>query len=288
MAVSIFSNQFVLESDDKAAIVKAWWPGDHASLDDYQAYFGFFSRELKNIPWRNISPNFGVQTLEDLRSVARLLAEHQDCPRSAVVAKLRKCLSSQEDLDDIPIVRSMELAVRLWLGLNVQTWSIAVPSEMPRMSLIQWAENKSLVDVAKDCFHWHESSKQRSRISPGFSAWKLVYLCGVKIDWTDSLSDHLRFDHGSKILMIYRHKICLLGHWTGSSADQISQDDDNTSEVQDLNGGGYRPTRPVDLEAAAEKIGELREFSPRREERSASKADMHTNAPKPIDKEITR
>jgi hypothetical protein len=282
MTVSIFSNQLSLSPGDKATIIKSWWPGvDHASPDDYQAYFDFFHEELKNIPWRNISPKFGAQTLDDMMRVVQILSDHQDRPRSAIVAELRNCLPFEEDSDEVPIIRSMELAVRLWLGLNVETWGIAVPSEMPRISLIQWTDKTSLIDMAKEAFQKHEPSKQRLRISPDFSAWKLVCLCGVKIDWTDSLSDHLRFDHGSKILMIYRHKICLLGHWAGTLTHTKPQEDDGGSKKNDMSGSGHRPTSSVDLEAAAEKIGEIREVSLGQEEGSASKGKEHMSIQRP-------
>lgn len=107
----------------------------------------------------------------------------------------------------------------------------------------------SLVEISKEAFQQskHEPSKQSSRISPGFTAWKLVHLCQVKIDWTDSLSDHLRFDHGSKILMVYRQKVCLLGHWS-SSALQIKHQDDSSKKND--NTSGAESTNSIDWIAA--------------------------------------
>jgi hypothetical protein len=91
MTNSIFSNQFELSLVDKAAIIRAWWPGvEQVRLDDYQTYFDFLHQELKNIPWRNASPGSGVQTLEDLLKVVQILSKasrpsavgrYQEAPR---------------------------------------------------------------------------------------------------------------------------------------------------------------------------------------------------------------
>jgi hypothetical protein len=40
----------------------------------------------------------------------------------------------------------------------------------------------------------------------------LASTCGLKLRWTDRLSDHLRFDSTCQTLAVYRHKICLVNH----------------------------------------------------------------------------
>jgi hypothetical protein len=214
MTSVIFSKGFSLSDNDKVSIVQCCWPdASNTNVDDYKSYFGFFHQELRNIPFKlELSPKFAVQTLEDIKTAVKVLSENRAQPRSYIIKELRGYFANQ---DDSSIIRSMELVVRLWLNLNVQTWGYPVPSEMPRITRLQWADNISLVDLAGQFFRrsQNDPDKQRSRISPGFTAWKLKYLCDVTIEWTDSLTDHLHFDPKSKILRIYQHKICLLGHW---------------------------------------------------------------------------
>jgi hypothetical protein len=250
MTCSIFSEQFSLTRDDKFLIIESWWPNvGSANIDDYQSYFGFFHLELRNIVLKGVSsPKFAVHTLEGITTVVQILSEHQARPRSDIIKELRRSFSNQ---DNEPIIRSMELAVRLWLGVNVQTWSIAVASEMPSATHIQWTDRVSLVDMVEQAFQpsKHKPDKQRSRISPDFSAWKLVYLCAVTIDWTDSLSDHLHFDPKTRTLKVYRHKICLLRHWLATTS--LSKDhSDNDKKDQESN--NRVSTSPMKLEATAE------------------------------------
>jgi hypothetical protein len=223
MKSTIFSKNLSLSEDEKVSIIKCCWPGAHSTnVDDYRSYFGFFHQELRNIYGKgDSSPKFAVQTLEDIKTAVKVISENQAQPRSYIIKELRGSFANQ---DDTSIIRSMELVVRLWLNLNVQTWDNLVPSEMPRITRLHWADNISLVDMVGQSFgrSKDEPDKQRSRISPDFTAWKLKYLCNVTIEWTDSLTDHLHFDHGSKILRIYPHKICLLGHW--HSAISIPKD----------------------------------------------------------------
>ena len=232
MTNSIFSEQISLSNNDKDLIIKYWWPhtGD-ANMEEYRSYFEFLRQELRNIPWKGVSPKFAVQTLNDIRTVVKLLLEYQAQPRSYLIQQLHHSFPHQ---DDVAVIRSMELAVRLWLGLNVQTWGIAVSSQMPRTTRIQWTDSVSLLDMVEQVFQQskRDPDKQRSRISPGFTAWKLMHLCTVEIEWTDSLSDHLHFDHGSKILKIYRHKICLLRHWLATSTSWKGRRGDSNKDQE--------------------------------------------------------
>lgn len=54
--------------------------------------------------------------------------------------------------------------------------------------------------------------KRGKLVDMKFSAAYLVRVCGMSIQWTDCLSDHLATDSQGKVLTIYKHKIFLPNH----------------------------------------------------------------------------
>lgn len=68
----------------------------------------------------------------------------------------------------------MELAVRLWLGINVQMWGIAVSSEMTRTTRIQWTDGVSLVDMveqAQKAGPLHRKARTQARCRSSGCSW---------------------------------------------------------------------------------------------------------------------
>jgi hypothetical protein len=61
-------------------------------------------------------------------------------------------------------------------------------------------------------------------MDPRFTAAHLVKVCNIKLNWTDNLADHLRFDKKYRVLTMYKHKICLVNHYESEGIAIIPQD----------------------------------------------------------------
>jgi hypothetical protein len=79
MKSTIFSKNLSLSEDEKVSIIKCCWPGARSTnVDDYRSYFGFFYQELRNIYGKgDSSPKFAVQTLEDIKTIVKVISENQ-------------------------------------------------------------------------------------------------------------------------------------------------------------------------------------------------------------------
>ena len=53
-------------------------------------------------------------------------------------------------------------------------------------------------------------SVRDGRIHPFFTIANMVGICGLKIEWTQSLQDHLRLDRRANVLRVFPYKHCLL------------------------------------------------------------------------------
>src|SRR2546423_11808161 len=49
-------------------------------------------------------------------------------------------------------------------------------------------------------------SPSNARIDPAFTAAYLTNICRVKIQWTNNLADHLRFDSKRRVVTVYQQQ----------------------------------------------------------------------------------
>jgi hypothetical protein len=124
--------------------------------------------------------------------------------------------SKFQNAEDLNINRSIDLTLRLWLTLNVR--EPAYKLQTPQTPVLQWDDSTALSSFVASQFpkaRWHLDVRA-SRLDPYFTAVNMVRICGLKIEWTDSLEDHLRLDRRQKVLRIYPHKCCLQGYLESS------------------------------------------------------------------------
>ena len=179
-----------------------------ANGSSLRTYFEYYSEELEllqfgasSLAWQ--SAELAATTHEDVLYIVNILDDLKVADKSHIRSKLRVRFTTSSDLG---IDRALDLAVRLWLMLNVresQYYSLRHPTPC-----LQWEDKKSLQTCMLDWFprsRWKLNSRE-SRIDPYFTAANMVEICGLQIYWTTSLQEHLRLDRRQKTLQIFPYR----------------------------------------------------------------------------------
>lgn len=158
-----------------------------------------------------------VDTFEDVVFLVRTLRVHPNLPLSIILQQLWPHF---QDIDERAIKRSLELAIRLWLTININSRPLAWGIVDTYQRALDWSVELSLQDVLEERFARRPSvtAKKLPLIDGSFTAAYLVDVCGMTLNWTDYLSDHLRPDPNNQVLTVYKHKICLINHLQAPSA----------------------------------------------------------------------
>ncbi|KAF2728231.1 hypothetical protein EJ04DRAFT_412869, partial [Polyplosphaeria fusca] len=208
-------------------LVARIWPDSQLSLArfDERTYADLF-RYLKysESQLRQYRQRFACETLESTVEIGGLLKHKVAEPLSAVLQNLS---SQYLGGDPKALQRSIELSIRLWLTINVKSPSVAVGPTFPFEDPLEWTPPMSLASLIETRFgksDFSGDSKVRVRLEGSFTAAYLVNICGMQIQWTDYLSDHLRHDASGRNLVVYRHKICLVNHLKSGDACPIPRD----------------------------------------------------------------
>ncbi|MCJ1455807.1 hypothetical protein MMC28_006163 [Mycoblastus sanguinarius] len=182
----------------RLAIIERFWNKRvlNDRLDTYGAYFRYYELESKRL-YLGVSkrdPDHGAlaaTTHEDITFVVTALSKGRNSRRR----EIRQTLQSRfPHSDDLAIDESINLALRLWLMLNVLDDHQNV--HLKQTPAIQWNEQATL------------------KLDHDFTALNLVRYSGIEIRWTSSLQDHLSLErkHHRRFLKIYPFKQCLLDH----------------------------------------------------------------------------
>ncbi len=162
------------------------------------------------------SQAIAVKTYTDLNTVMRLIQQspHLSCP------ELRRELSNRFATATVAgLNSSINLALRLWLMMNFQETRFETLRH--QATCIEWNETSTLQACVAELFpkaRWHVSAAM-SRLGPHFTAVFLTQVCGLKIEWTTSICDHLRLDRYSGTLRIFPYKSHLIRLLT---SDQVT------------------------------------------------------------------
>jgi hypothetical protein len=188
------------------------------SLPEYDDYFRYYETELallrvgaSRLTWQD--SGLAAQTHEDILIIKRELAANIHLTRPEIRHRLASKFQGAEKLN---INRSIDLTLRLWLTLNVR--EPAYKLQTPQTPVLQWDDSTTLSSFIASQFpkaRWHLDVRA-CRLDPYFTAVNMVRICGLKIEWTDSLEDHLRLDRRQKVLRMYPHKCCLQGYLESS------------------------------------------------------------------------
>lgn len=104
----------------KCEILNTFWPNlrlvEHDFIeDDYADLLRVIDKTLKSLAY--YKANFADQTLDDFLTMVTQLRENQGTPKTTLISNIldSKYPSTRRD----NVVRSIELAARLWLGFNI-------------------------------------------------------------------------------------------------------------------------------------------------------------------------
>jgi len=202
--------------EQKCELINAFWPYLHLAEDDYinkdyVAFFEFVGRMLQDLYPH--APMFALQDFNGIFAMVNTLRADRMLARKVIMDNIKK---DYLNVYETSVARSMELVVRLWLGINVSSKGLSVGPRNPRDSRVDWQNDQSLNEIiTAQCFYKANSiSSTDYALDESFTAVNLKTVCRLRIRWTDNLLDHLRLEgpRGQRSLSIYRHKISLINH----------------------------------------------------------------------------
>ncbi|KAK3984667.1 hypothetical protein QBC44DRAFT_312965 [Cladorrhinum sp. PSN332] len=190
------------------------WP--HLDIEDgprvpkiYARYLDYLRRELFSIgqyqPPAITAPGDFLSLIAKLQSLSG-----NGIMRTEAIHAVRELVVEEAPSDD-QLLRAVDIAVRVWLTVDVSSFKWKKPG------LLTWNAKDSLSEVIQSHFNSLKNQKPRNlhkheEINPDFTAHSLVKYHGYQIIWTDNLVEHLTIDWKSKTLTVYEHKICLNNH----------------------------------------------------------------------------
>ena len=196
----------------------SFWPGSTTSLSEFLSYFRYFQWTSSLVLWPMVAAEkslFAIQKYQDLGAVVQCLNEHSDETRMKIATRL-EALFPQSSQD--AILRSVDLAVRLWMTLNLRARDLPVGPWESDVTTVEWERKQSLHNLVAATFPkcgkgLSLPAFDQNHIDPAFNIMTLRKICRVKVQWTHNLKDHLRFDHSTWTVYIFPHKVCLLNHF---------------------------------------------------------------------------
>jgi hypothetical protein len=197
-------------------IVKCFFGEDFhdRNLESFDAYFRYYGTELAMLqfgssPLSRQSTDLAAQTHEDILFIARTMQQSAAETRAA----LRQTLQTRfRDAKPLALNRSIDLTIRLWLSLNVREDAFRLQS--PQTPTLKWDDTSTLEDFLARLFPRakYQLQAREGRLHPYFTVANMIRICGLKVEWTESLEDHLRLDRRQKALRLYPFKCCLTAH----------------------------------------------------------------------------
>ena len=239
-----------LATDKKCALINAFWP--HLNLtpgvhddEEYTALLGFWEETLKSL--KHYHRQFAAKDWDNLRDIVVELRLNRDKERRILTDNIKRTYANTSDEQ---IACSIELAVRLWLGIRVHSNRLSLGPVNLRDTQIHWPNEQSLEKMVAAPF-LHGARKAQSAayflFDESFTAAKLKKTCRLGIRWTDSLVDHLKMEgpRGKRQLSIFKHKICLVNHRKEPNATIIPADvlDETIRTLDLLFPYGDKPTK---------------------------------------------
>ena len=201
----------------KRELIKPFWPhlDDETPEDEYRELFQFVGETLRQL--RPYAGHFAFKTFEGLFNTIQFLRDNPGSARDEIAEELKSKIYM--DYSEDQIIKSMELSVRLWLGLNVRFSGRFVGAVNPRRGDLNWKGDETLHTMAN--FHFAKAKNVVCTDSEldDLSAEKLKRVCLLHIEWTDCLNDHLKLtgNRGKRTLHIYQQKSTLANHENAGS-----------------------------------------------------------------------
>lgn len=207
----------LLEQVSKDIIGTAFFQSDYLPNDNSaKAFDSFFKYYDKEIEWLTVGESaandqtIGVvlETHNDVATAVKALRKGLHESRSNIRSSLRQQFHRGEEEG---LNRSIDIAARLWSMVNVKEAKYQRSTERPPL---QWNDQTKLCDFFTDAFPPSKVklNARESRLSPFFTVAFMVDVCGLNIEWTNSLDNHLFLDRQTKTLWIFPYKRVLAAY----------------------------------------------------------------------------
>jgi len=151
--------------------------------------------------------HLSIKTHQDILNVVKVLKEKKTERKAQVLRdlKLKYTHTNDKQVED-----SIDLAVRLRFMVNTGNPKDDTGSQA---ELLKWKLNQTLENFLRSCFpraRWKPEGK-KSRLSPLFRAAYMVDVCGLELEETSCLRNHLQLyrDGKKNILRYFPYKSCL-------------------------------------------------------------------------------
>ena len=196
------------------SIIKFFFAHNQDLVDTtkFQQYITYCERELVIFQSTNRfcspdSPSY-ISKHEDILEVVSIVRENSEIDRVAIREKLKLQFPG---CDQAEVDRSLELGIRLSFMLNLRA-----QHQIVRAPNLTWHDTATFKDFLETTFprsSWKLNAKE-SRIHPLFTAAFMIKICGLRVEWTHCLADHLFLDRDRKnperrILRVFSYKYCL-------------------------------------------------------------------------------
>jgi hypothetical protein len=184
-----------IPSDVRQSFVNALWPrqdenNGEEGINDFGSYFSNLQQERHP----DLASQHVVRTLDDIISIIRIILKNPSASFSEIRATMQR---KNPEWTATSISHSIELAVRLWLRVNVRN---LMPTDRRQLeTAISWPDTISLKATLERLFKPQLSVLTR-RFPEHFNVADMSKMAGFKVEWTDCLTSHLILD-GSVIHM---------------------------------------------------------------------------------------
>lgn len=180
----------------------------------------WYSVEIESLEKDSSTTQHAAQSYKDIISIIQVLSNRRDCCRDCVRSVLLQEFFSDKDI--VLVNNSIELALRLWLMLNVRDNKLA----RPKTKAIQWEDDETLLEFIDRQFpicSEYLILNGSHRVDFGFTVASLRQFRHIDVMWTSSLEDHLRMVYNQQTkkttLKVFPHKRILIDYlnFRGSS-----------------------------------------------------------------------
>jgi hypothetical protein len=200
-------------------ILKAFFaPGQSdLELDSLKPFLDFYKKEIGELDF-GVVPTVTsdhvtiIRSHDDIISIVNILRTNQDNTRP----EIRKLLNGNgcrfASTLDQEIDLTIDLSLRLWLMVNVRCPESKFLT--PSTHSLKWDDTTTLRQFIVKQFPRRklDLEPKHSRLSHMFTVGFMVKVCGLKIEFTSRLENHLRLVRRHKTLLVYPFKACLTGH----------------------------------------------------------------------------
>ena len=181
--------------------------------DRYESYLEFFRKTIVGSLYGSTPSDgqqFAMRTYSHLEKVVTCLENNSDSSRSKIAEQLKADFPWSSEPQRL---RSVELVARLWSTIYVRSRTYPVPPLRADTTVVEWNDTVSLKKMVKDNFATPDLERPvEMPIDAKFTLENLRKLCGIRVQWTDNLKDHLKYDQSTAKLHLYQHTVCLLKH----------------------------------------------------------------------------